>query len=107
MNPVTAPKTKEERDAEFAKLFANVAPADRKQLTVVELLQPYREQIVQKHKEGYSLRQIAEIIQRQPVGIKASAPTIMKLIGGRSRKRRKAKVSGVVNAADAAANPAR
>lgn len=107
MNPVITPKTKEERDAEFAKLFANVAPADKKQLTVGELLQPYREQIVQKHKEGYSLRQIAAIIQQPPVGIKASAPTIMKLIGGRARKRRKAKVSGVVNAADAVANPAR
>jgi hypothetical protein len=91
MNPVIAPKSKEERDAAFAKLFANVTPSDQQHPSVMQLLEPYREQIVQKRKEGYSLRQITETIKQDPVGIKVSNVTLLKFLGGKNGKRRKAK----------------
>lgn len=93
MNPATAPKTKEERDAVFSTLFANVKPAEERSPSVVQLLEPYREQILQKRKEGYSLRQIVEVMKQEPIGIKIAVSTLQKFARTKSKKHRKPKVA--------------
>jgi hypothetical protein len=93
MNPAITPKTKEERDAVFTTLFANVKPADQQSPSVKQLLEPYREQIVQKRKEGYNLRQIAEVMKQEPIGIKIAVSTLQKFARTKSKKHRKTKAT--------------
>ncbi|HVU35807.1 MAG TPA: hypothetical protein VHE61_20375 [Opitutaceae bacterium] len=87
--PMETPKTKEERDALFAKLFANMAPTDPKESTVVGLLEPFREQIVQKRKEGFSLRQLALAVKQEPLKISVSAATLMRFLGEKKKRHHK------------------
>lgn len=83
------PKTKEERDALFARLFANMAPADPSESTVIRLLEPYREQIAQKRAEGFSLRQIALGMKQEPLKMTVSAATLMRFLGEKKRSHKK------------------
>lgn len=106
MDSSSAPKTKEERDALFAKLFANMAPTAPQESTVLGQLEPYRDQIVQKRKDGYSLRQIALGIKQEPLKISASAATLMRFLGEKRRrhhKKAKAESLRLVTPAPAAA----
>lgn len=89
MDSSSAPKTKEERDVLFAKLFANMAPTDPKEATVIGQLEPYRDQIAQKRQEGFSLRQIALGIKQEPLKISASAATLMRFLGEKRRRHHK------------------
>jgi hypothetical protein len=81
------PKTKEERAAIFAKLFAGQTPANPPRMTVMEQLEPWREDIVAKRKEGYSDKQICETLKLDPVLIQVSAITLRKFLATPRRKR--------------------
>ena len=93
INPAR-PQTPEEIDAGFAKIFANLVPADLHQPSLRELLEPYRAHIVLKRKQGYSLKQITEALQLDPFAIKVSTVTLLKFLHGKT-KRRAAKLTAM------------
>ena len=95
---MNALKTKEERDAAIAKVFANLIPADLRVPTVVEMLKPYRAQLLQKRKEGFSLQQMVEAIKQDPIGINTSTVTLRRVLGVRAKARKKAKGPVVLRA---------
>jgi hypothetical protein len=87
------PKTKEEREALFAQLFANMAPSDPKEPSIMAQLEPYREQLAQKREQGYSLRQISIAVKQEPLRMNVSAVTLMRFLGERRRHRKTKKAS--------------
>lgn len=75
-------------DALFKTLFANVSPAEKQRMTLLETLKKYRPQILAKRKEGYSVRQIVACLRLPPLNLTVSTASVHAVIGGEAAKRR-------------------
>ena len=111
MNPGGIPQTKAERTAFFDQLFDGIEPAEKKPMSLIAALKPYRAQLIAKRRAGYSFRQIAERLKASRLAIDASPSTLKVVIAGPAAKRRAkmkklaAKRAAILAAAKTAAGP--
>lgn len=76
----STPKTKAERQALFAQLFAGTTPAEPPTTFLADQIRIYREEILAYHAKGYSWTQIQEKLKQPPLNIDASIATITKTV---------------------------
>lgn len=81
-----APKTKAEREAIFAQLFAGTAPADPPTIGVKQRIRAYRAEILKYHEMGYSWAQIQDKLKQPPLRIDAAIATIVKSVKAPAKK---------------------
>jgi hypothetical protein len=88
MDATSLPQTKAERAAYIEKLFVGVTPAEQKPQSLLSVLKPYRPMLIAKHRQGFSLRQIAERIKASSLALEVSPSTLRDLMSGPAAKRR-------------------
>ncbi|HVU33693.1 MAG TPA: hypothetical protein VHE61_09680 [Opitutaceae bacterium] len=87
MNENPAAKlTKEEKDAAFEKAFEGLTPAEGAHLLLVEKLESFRAQIVERRVHGYSWLQIAEALKRLDPPLATTPYALRKMFAGRTRR---------------------
>jgi hypothetical protein len=80
----SATLTRKQRDALFDEAAKGMAP-EHKKAKPVDPLQPWWPQIKRKHEEGYSQRQIVQILAAPAINVKTSVRSIQRLINAHAQ----------------------
>src|SRR6185369_5424521 len=83
-------KSEGEIEAEFELAFRGIEPATGSAAaTMEERLEPYRTAILKQHDRGLTWKQIAITMSGPIINVKVSERTLMRVFGGKAKKRRK------------------
>jgi hypothetical protein len=82
-------KSNADRDAEFAQIFAGVAPDTTSASTIKARLKEYRPQILAMREQGYSDALIVQRIKLPPVSIETTERNLRKVLAKHRRAKRK------------------